>query len=327
MKYISIKGIAPAVDFETAILNGFAPDGGLYVPEHLPKISSSTLEQWKALSYRQLVFEVLSLFIPLKVIPSSELQEIIDDAYGTFEKEETIVIRPLASRTNTHIMELFHGPTLSFKDVGLAFLVNCVQYFLEQRGEKQTIVVATTGDTGPAAAFFAAGKANIEAWPLFPRDKITPEQARQMTTLHHPNIHPVAVANCPEGGDDLDAVIKALYDNQAFKEKLNLSSVNSINWGRIMVQTVHYFYGYLQLAQQVGEPIHFCVPSGGFGNLCAGSLARLMGLPLHFLMVANNKNACLHRIFSEGRFSKAPIHETASSAIDIIITVNFWRYL
>jgi len=327
MQYVSIKGDAPKVNFEEAILNGFAPDAGLYVPESLPNITLTQLENWKNLSYQDLVFEISSLFIPSNIIPPSDLRQIIKTAYSEFEKEETISIYPLQSREQTYIMELFHGPTLSFKDVGLAFLVNCVNYFLKRKGERQTIVVATTGDTGPAAAYFAAGKSNIEAWPMYPKGLITPEQEKQMTTLPHPNIHPVGVFNCPEGGDDLDAVIKKLYANIPFKEKLNLSSVNSINWGRIMVQTVHYFYGYLQLADTIGEPIHFSVPSGGFGNMCGGAFAKLMGLPIKFLIAANNTNACIHRIFSTGEFSKAPIYETPSSAIDILIPINFWRYL
>ena len=148
-----------------------------------------------------------------------------------------------------------------------------------------------------------------------------------MTTLQHANVHPVGVSGCPDGGDDLDIVIAKLYANQRFKEKLHLSSVNSINWGRIMMQTVHYFYGYFRVAEKVGDPVNFAVPSGGFGNLCAGALARMMGLPAKTLVVANNENACLHRIFSKGSFTKAPIIETASSAIDILIPYNFWRFL
>jgi threonine synthase len=187
--------------------------------------------------------------------------------------------------------------------------------------------VATTGDTGPATAYFAAGKSNIDAWVLYPKGLITEEQERQMTTLQHANIHPVGVANCPDGGDDLDLVIANLYGNKSFKKKLKLSSVNSINWGRIMMQTVHYFYGYLQIVDSVGEQVNMSVPSGAFGNLCAGGLAREMGLPVKYFVVANNKNACLHRIFSEGRFTKEAIIETPSSAIDILIPYNFWRFL
>jgi threonine synthase len=224
-------------------------------------------------------------------------------------------------------MEFFYGPTISFKDVGLAFLVNLVNFFLERKKEHLTLVVATTGDTGPATAYFTAGKSNLDAWVLYPKGLITEEQERQMTTLQHANIHPVGVSNCPDGADDLDIVIAKLYANKSFKEKLKLSSVNSINWGRIMMQTVHYFYGYLHVVDTIGEQVNMSVPSGAFGNLCAGGLAREMGLPIKYFVAANNQNACLHRIFSEGHFSKKEIIETPSSAIDILIPSNFWRFL
>ena len=224
-------------------------------------------------------------------------------------------------------MELFYGSTLSFKDIGLSFLVNLVDFFLKRKKKKLSIIVATTGDTGPAAASYIAGKSTMDAWVLYPKGMITEEQERQMTTLHHSNVHPVGVYNCPEGGDDLDVVIKKLYANHAFKEKVNLSSVNSINWGRIMIQTVHYFYGYLQIADTIGEEICMAVPSGAFGNLCAGGIARKMGLPIKTYIAAQNKNECLKRIFNEGVFSMAPIYETVSSAIDILVPMNFWRYL
>ncbi len=327
LKFVSNKGGGKPVDIETAILNGYAPDGGLYVPEQLPQLSFEQLEQWKNLSYKELAFELLSLFIDSSIVSAQDLKTIIAKAYGTFEKEEVIPIPKLKSRKNAYIMELFYGSTLSFKDIGLAFLVNLVDFFLKRKQKRLSIIVATTGDTGPAAANYIAGKSTLDAWVLYPKGMITEEQERQMTTLHHDNVHPVGVYNCPEGGDDLDAVIKQLYANQTFKEKVNLSSVNSINWGRIMVQTVHYFYGYFQIADKIGEEINMAVPSGGFGNLCAGGLARKMGLPVKTLIIANNKNACLNRIFKDGVFSMAPIHETVSSAIDILVPINFWRFL
>lgn len=327
LKFISNKGGAPTVDIETAILDGYAPDGGLYVPEKLPKVTKAQLESWKTLSFEQLAFEIVSLFIDRSIVAAEDLKNIIANAYGSFEKTEVIPIPKLKSRKETYIMELFYGPTLSFKDVGLAFLVNLVDFFLKRKKERRSIIVATTGDTGPAAAHAIAGKSTLDAWVLYPKGLITDAQERQMTTLPHLNVHPVGVYDCPEGGDDLDAVINQLYANQPFKEKVQLSSVNSINWGRIMIQTVHYFYGYFQVAETIGEPVSMVVPSGGFGNLCAGGLARKMGLPIKHLVVANNKNACLDRIFRQGLFSKAPIYETVSSAIDILIPINFWRYL
>jgi len=327
LQFVSNKGGGKPVDFETAILDGFAIDGGLYVPETLPQISLSQLNEWKSLGYVALAFEILSLFIDRSIISSEELKKILHTAYAPFEKEEIIPLHQLQSRKDTYIMELFHGPTISFKDVGLAFLVNLVNFFLERKKEHLTLVVATTGDTGPATAYFTAGKSNLDAWILYPKGLVTEEQERQMTTLQDANVHPVGVSNCPDGGDDLDVVISKLYANKRFKEKLKLSSVNSINWGRVMMQTVHYFYGYLQVVDTIGEKVNMSVPSGGFGNLCAGGLARKMGLPLKYLVAANNDNACLHRIFSEGRFTKEEIVETPSSAIDILIPFNFWRYL
>lgn len=327
LKYVSNKGGGEPVDIETAILNGYAPDGGLYVPEHLPQIPIEQLEQWKHLSYKDLAFEILGLFIDKSIVSADELRSIIESAYGTFEKEDVIPIPKLKSQKNTYIMELFYGSTLSFKDVGLSFLVNLVDFFLTRKQKRLSVIVATTGDTGPATASYVAGKSSLDAWVLYPKGLITEEQERQMTTLHQGNIHPVGVYNCPDGGDDLDAVISKLYANQAFKDQVKLSSINSINWGRVMIQTVHYFYGYLQIADTIGEEVSMSVPSGGFGNLCAGGLARKMGLPVKNLIVANNNNECLNRIFSKGVFSKEPIHETVSSAIDILIPINFWRYL
>ncbi len=327
LQYISNKGGGDPVDLETAILDGYATDGGLYVPEYLPKISADQLAKWKSLSYPALAFEILSLFIDRAAISAEELRQIIQRSYQTFEKEEVIPIKELESRPETYIMELFYGSTLSFKDVGLSFLINLVDFFLQRKKKRLSIIVATTGDTGPAAASYIAGKSTLDAWVLYPKGLITEEQERQMTTLTQQNVHPVGVYHCPDGGDDLDLVISQLYANQGFKEKVNLSSVNSLNWGRIMIQTVHYFYGYLQVVDEVGDDLSMVVPSGGFGNLCAGGIARKMGLPVKQLVIANNKNACLHRIFSVGRFSKAPLHETVSSAIDILIPINFWRYL
>ncbi|NRA22170.1 MAG: threonine synthase [Oceanospirillaceae bacterium] len=327
LKYVSNKGGCAAVDFETAILDGFASDGGLYVPETLPKISIEQLEQWRGLSYVELAFEILSLFIDRTILSAAELKEVLATAYAPFEKQQIIPLHKLKTRNETYIMELFHGPTISFKDIGLAFLVNLVNYFLSRKNQHLSLIVATTGDTGPATAYFCAGKSNLDAWVLYPKELITPEQERQMTSLQQPNIHPFAVTGCPDGADTLDAVISKLYADPAFKETLKLSSVNSINWGRVMMQTVHYFYGYLQVVDKVGESINVSVPSGGFGNLCAGALAREMGLPLKHLVAANNENGSLDRIFSRGEFSKQPLISTVSSAIDILIPFNFWRYL
>ena len=327
IQYLSNLGGTVPVDFETAILDGFASDGGLYVPDRVPKVSKEHLLSWKGLTYQDLAFEILSLYIDTSIIDQSDLKKIIHDSFSAFDSKEVLPIKCLNTEDQLYVMELFHGPTQSFKDVAMGFLVNLVDYFLKRRKEKMTIIVATTGDTGPAAGFAAANKESLDAWLLYPKGMITQEQERQMTTLSADNVHPVGVSGCPDGGDDLDLVIAKLFTDKDFKQSLNLSSVNSINWGRVMMQTVHYFYGYLQIAREVGEHVTFSVPSGAFGNLFAGSLAREMGLPVGRFVCANNQNACLHRIFSSGLFLKADLISCVSSAIDIVVPYNFWRFL
>jgi threonine synthase len=221
MLYRSTKGDGKAVNFEQAILAGYAPDGGLYVPESLPQINVSQLNQWRNLSYKKLAFNILSLFIDRNIISSDELKGLLDEAYDTFEHEEVIPFYTLKSYKKTYIMELFYGPTLSFKDIGMSFLVNLVNFFLKRNQQHLSVIVVTTGDTGPAAAHFIAGKSNLDGWLLYPKGLITESQERQMTTLQYPNIHPVGVYNCPEGGDDLDVVISKLYKNISFKKNSN----------------------------------------------------------------------------------------------------------
>jgi threonine synthase len=209
----------------------------------------------------------------------------------------------------------------------MGFLVNVMDYFLQRRGDHLNIVLATTGDTGPAAAWACAGKQSIDCWPLYPRGMISEQQERQMTTLKASNVHPVGVENCPDGGDDLDLVVARLFADESLQQRLHLSSVNSINWCRVMVQAVHYFYGYYRVVEQPGDRIAFSVPSGAFGNLFGGYLARSMGLPVEMFICANNENQALHTAFSQGVFAKKDLIRTLSSAIDIVVPYNFWRFL
>ena len=220
LKYISNKGGGKPVNFETAILNGFASDGGLYVPEKLPKISKNELKFIHVGGFIH-SFEIVSLFIDREIISSDELKIIIDKSYDAFEVENAVTTF-LIKLGDTKILELFHGPTLSFKDIGQSFLVNLLDFLLKRKKESLSIIVATTGDTGPAAANYIAGKSSLDAWILYPKGLITEEQERQMTTLHNNNIHPVGVYNCPEGGDNLDTVISKLYSNKKFKKKVNV---------------------------------------------------------------------------------------------------------
>ncbi|MEN8246719.1 MAG: threonine synthase [Thermodesulfobacteriota bacterium] len=325
--FISTRGEVAPVDFETAVLQGFAADGGLYVPETIPRISEEQLQKWSRLSYVDLAFEILSLFIERTIIPADELRKLLAGSFDRFENPDILPVVRLKTKPNTYILELFQGPTLSFKDVAMGFLVNTIDFFLERKNDWMSLVVATTGDTGPAAAHASAGKKSIECWVLYPDGMISEEQARQMTTLDAPNVHAVGVSDCPDGGDDLDLVLARMFADDHLRKKLKLSSVNSINWCRVMVQAVHYFYSYFRVVDQVGEKIVFSVPSGAFGNLFGGYLARAIGLPVKAYICANNQNAALHRVLSTGRFTKRDLIPTLSSAIDIVVPYNFWRYL
>ncbi|MGB5985508.1 MAG: threonine synthase [Desulfobacterales bacterium] len=327
MRYISTRGEAAPVDFETAVLQGFAPDGGLYVPEKIPPISKEELESWASLSFVDLAFQILSRFIDADVISAADLRRLLRESFSEFGHPDIASVVPLESKPNVYVLELFHGPTLSFKDMAMGFLLNAVDFFLKRRSDWVSLVVATTGDTGPAAAHAATGKACIECWTLYPQGMISEEQARQMTTLEARNVHALAVAACPDGGDDLDRVLTRMFADAPLKAQLKLSSVNSINWGRVMVQAVHYFYGYFRVAGGLDEKIAFSVPAGAFGNLFGGYLARRMGLPVETFICANNQNATLHQAISRGCFSKADLKPSLSSAIDIVVPYNFWRYL
>ena len=327
LRFVSTKGGVAPVDFETAVLQGYAADGGMFVPEAIPRVAPEKLQQWSGLNFEDLAFEILSLFIDRSIVSADELKLLLHNSFSTFEHPQIVPVVPLGTRHGLHVMELFHGPTLSFKDMAMGFMVNCVDFFLQKKGARVSLLVATTGDTGPAAAYASAGKQSIDCWVLYPRGMISEEQERQMTTLEASNIHAVGVDGCPNGGDDLDLVITQMFADEDLKKRLQLSSVNSINWCRVMVQTVHYFFGYFRVVDTVGERVVFSVPSGAFGNLFGGYLARMMGLPVETFVCANNDNATLHRAFSSGKFTKKDLKQTVSSAIDIVIPYNFWRYL
>ena len=248
-EYVSTRGGIAPVGFDEAVLAGFARDGGLFVPRAIPRISRDRLESWAGLSYPDLAFKMLSLYIDEAVIPAGDLKQLIATSFQDFEHPDIMPLVPLQGDGNLFVMELFHGPTLSFKDIAMGFLVNTMDYLLQRRGGHLNLVLATTGDTGPAAAHAAAGKAGIDCWPLYPRGMISEEQERQMTTLNAANVHAVAVEDCPDGGDDLDLVVAGLFDDADLVRELELSSVNSINWGRVLMQSVHYAYGYLKACQ------------------------------------------------------------------------------
>lgn len=327
LKYVSTKGETSPVDFETAVLRGFADDGGLFVPQEIPRVSKDQLEKWSTLSFDNLAFELLSLYIDRSIIPETDLKDLIRKSTQPFNHPEILPVIPLGKDSNHFIMELFHGPTLSFKDVAMGFLINTMDYFLTCKNETVSLLIATTGDTGPAAAYASCGKKTVDTWVLYPRGFISEAQERQMTTLGAPNVHAVCVENCPSGGDDLDLVIGQLFADKKLVEKRRLSSVNSINWCRVMYQMVHYFHAYFKIADNIEDKIAFSVPTGAFGNLFAGYLAREMGLPVVALICANNSNATVHRVLETGTFSQKSLKQTPSNAIDIALPYNYWRFL
>jgi threonine synthase len=327
ISYVSTRGGGLPLPFDEAVLQGFAADGGLFVPETIPTLSMDRLADLSRMDYPDLAAAILSLFIDPSVIPEPDLARLVNDSFSPFDRGRVVDLVPLNGDPDLMVMELFHGPTLSFKDIAMGFLIRTMDYLLQKRGDRVSIVLATTGDTGPAAAHAAANRAAIDCWPLYPKGMITREQELQMTTLGAGNIHPVAVENCPDGGDDLDLVVAALFADPELKARLRLSSVNSINWCRVMVQAIHYFYGYFRACETIGDPVVFSVPSGAFGNLFSGYLAKSMGLPVTGFVCANNVNNALSTALTTGVFEKRPLRRTVSSAIDIVVPYNFWRFL
>ncbi|MCG8565391.1 MAG: threonine synthase [Desulfobacterales bacterium] len=325
--YISTRGGIDPVEFDTALLQGFARDGGLFVPDQIPEFSREELAGWKGLSFTDLAHKILRPFIPSHLIPDADLARILEHSFSTFSHAHVLPVKNIAPGDKLYVMELFHGPTLSFKDIAMGFLVRVMDYFLAQRGETLSLILATTGDTGPAAAHAAVGCKTLDCYPLFPLGMISQEQQRQMTTLGADNVMAVGVTGCKDGGDDLDLVVTQLFADPQLRDRLRLSSVNSVNWCRVMFQSIHYIYGYLNTVERVGDPLAVSVPCGAFGNLFGGWLAREMGLPIHQFICAVNANQTLYRAFNDGIFTKADLIPTVSSAIDIVVPYNFWRFL
>ncbi len=327
IEYISTRGGITPVGFDTAVLEGFAKDGGLFVPNRIPRFSLEQLKAWKSLGFTQLAREVIRPFIPESLLPDADVKRLLDLSFRDFGHDDVLPVTTPDLGTNIHVMELFHGPTLSFKDIAMGFLVRVMDHFLAQRGEHLSLILATTGDTGPAAAHAAAACTTLDCYPLFPLGMISEEQQRQMTCLDADNVMAVGVNNCKDGGDDLDIVVARLFADSETRGRLHLSSVNSVNWCRVMFQSVHFIYGYLKTVETVGEPIAVSVPSGAFGNMFGGWLAREMGLPVSRFICSVNANQTLYRAFTQGIFSKEDLIPTVSSAIDIVVPYNFWRFL
>jgi threonine synthase len=321
MKYISTRGIAPALRFEDVLLTGLAPDGGLYVPETLPKFSHEEIASWQSLSYTDLAFKIIQPFIDGD-IADADLKAIIDDTYTDFRHP---AIAPLVQiGHNEWVLELFQGPTLAFKDFALQMLGRLLDHVLARRHQKVVIMGATSGDTGSAAIQGCKRCENIDIFILHPHQRVSEVQRRQMTTVLAPNIHNIALQG---NFDDCQSLVKQSFGDQSFlADGRQLVAVNSINWARIMAQIVYYFYAALALGAP-NRKISFSVPTGNFGDIYAGYLAKQMGLPIDRLIVATNRNDILHRFISENRYQKTELHQSLSPSMDIVISSNFERML
>jgi len=319
MKYISTRGNIQPVGFKDAVMMGLATDGGLLLPERIPGIDAATLSSWRQLPYRDLAFRIISLFAD--DIPANDLKRLIDSSYDSFDHKE---ITPVVKENGVYIAELFHGPTLAFKDVALQFLGNLFEYLLKESGQKMNIVGATSGDTGSAAIYGVRGKENINIFILHPHGKTSPIQARQMTTVLDANVHNIAVKGT---FDDCQNIVKELFNDLTFKEKYALGAVNSINWARVLAQVVYYFYAWFRVSDEVDSPITFSVPTGNFGDIFAGFVAKRMGLPIDKLLLATNENNILTRFINEGDYSIGSVVQTVSPSMDIQVASNFERYL
>jgi threonine synthase len=331
VKYLSTRGDRTPRRFCEILLEGLAPDGGLYLPTHYPRVDRGTLARWRRLSYAELAFEVLSLYVD--DIPPDDLRRLVTETYTTavFGTEAITPVRELrglAGEGRTILLEgLSNGPTLAFKDMAMQLLGRLFEYELGRRGEELNILGATSGDTGSAAEYAMRGRRGIRVFMLSPYGRMSPFQQAQMFSLQDPNIHNLSVDGV---FDDCQDIVKAVSADLAFKRAHRIGTVNSINWARLLAQVVYYFAGWFQATRSDDERVSFAVPSGNFGNVCAGHVARMMGLPIDRLVVATNENDVLDEFFRTGRYrvrSSADTHETSSPSMDISKASNFERFV
>ncbi|MFD0589904.1 threonine synthase [Paenibacillus sp. GCM10027627] len=324
MEYISTRGKVGNIGFIDAFMMGLADDGGLLVPRDIPQVSVETLKAWQELSYKELVLAIFSLFTNDE-IPQDDLKAMVDASYGTFRDPEVTPVRRI--RDDLYLLELFHGPTFAFKDIALQFMGQFYSYVAGKQGKKIHILGATSGDTGASAIQGVKGKEGIKICILFPTGKVSKVQELQMTTVQDDNVLNLSV----EGNfDDCQRMIKELFADLDFKSANHLAAINSINFVRIMAQTVYYFYSYFQVAKANGgqlDKVNFSVPTGNFGDIFAGYLAKRMGLPVNKLILATNENNILERFIHEGVYMPGDFRSTYSPSMDIQVASNFERYL
>ena len=324
MHYISTRGDTTPRQFCDILLEGLAPDGGLYLPTHYPQVDAATLAAWRTLPYHALAFEILSLYID--DIPADDLKALCAKTYtaDVFGSDEIVPLRELED--GVYLEALSNGPTLAFKDMAMQLLGNLFEYELARRGEQLNVFGATSGDTGSAAEYAMRGKKGVRVFMTSPEGRMSPFQQAQMFSLQDENIHNIAIAGV---FDDCQDIVKAVSNDLAFKRRYKIGTVNSINWARLLAQVVYYFAGYFQATGNNTQKVSFAVPSGNFGNVCAGHVARMMGLPISRLVAATNENDVLDEFFRTGVYrvrGSADTHETSSPSMDISKASNFERF-
>jgi threonine synthase len=325
LRYLSTRGDPTLRPFSEILLEGLAPDGGLYLPQSYSRVDAPTLARWRALSYAELAFEILSLYID--DIPAADLRALLDRTYtaAVFGDARITPLKPL--EPGLHLQALSNGPTLAFKDIAMQLLGQLFEYQLARTGRQLNILGATSGDTGSAAEYAMRGKHGIRVFMLSPHGRMSPFQQAQMYSLQDPNIHNIAI----EGVfDDCQDIVKAVSADLSFKQRHSIGTVNSINWARLLAQVVYYFHGWFQATRRDDEVVDFTVPSGNFGNICAGHVARSMGLAVGRLVAATNENDVLDEFFRTGCYrvrGSAETHETSSPSMDISKASNFERFV
>lgn len=320
MLYNSTRGESPIVPFSEVLLGGLAPDGGLYMPQTFPKFSIEEIESWSNLPFYQLAAKILHPYVESEIDESSFLK-LLEEAYTSFDEEDVVKLKEIEE--NHWVLELFHGPTLAFKDVAMQLLGALLNHFAKEKGEKIVVLGATSGDTGAAAISACARHENVEVYILYPHEKVTEFQRKQMTTTQSKNVYPLAIETDFDGCQN---IVKKMFLDEDFKHtKVRFIAANSINWARCMTQSVYFFWSYLRLKGK-GD-LTFSIPSGNFGHAYAGWTAKEMGLPIKRLIIATNENDVLHQTFSNNLYAKTNVVQTLAPSMDISVASNFERLL
>jgi threonine synthase len=319
MNYISTRNSSSSFKFKDVFIKGLADDGGLFVPKSLHKYNQNDFLEFKNLEYKELAKKIIHPFID-DFMSENDLSKIVEKSYSFFRKKNVVDLIKIGDRS---VLELFHGPTLAFKDIAMQLLGNFYEYYLNNENEKINIIVATSGDTGAAAIDAIKGKDSVNIFVLHPNNRISPVQRKLMTTSKEKNVFNIAVNG---NFDDCQNLVKAMFVDKSFSKEIKMSGVNSINWARIIAQSVYYFYSYF-LIEENNKPINFSVPTGNFGDVYAGYLAKKMGLPINKFVVATNQNDILHRAISKGTYDVEKVSETISPSMDIQIASNFERLI